>query len=96
MSQYKKYYKKITIPEKKDEKPKKIDLTKPLKIEDKKLSEAHSKLIKNALIIQQRQFENIKRKSTRLKMILEKHNQVIKKKKLENVIDIFKLIKFLD
>lgn len=98
MGEYKKYYKTINtnLSLSHDGKSLKYDLTIPLPIEQKKLDENHEKLIKNALIIQQRQFNRIKDLSPRTRAIITKHNEILRKKSFDKVIDIFKLIVFID
>jgi len=98
-SRYKKYYKDNKIIEgakKKKSTEKKINLNQPLPLKNKKLSANHKKLIKNALIIQQRQFKRISKLNPRTENIIKKHNEIMKRKPLEKVIDIFQLIGFFD
>ena len=98
-SRYKKYYKdnKIIEGAKKNKTvEKKIILNKPLPLKKKELSDNHKKLIKNALIIQQRQFKRISKLNPRTENIIKKHNGIMKAKPLNKVIDIFQLMAFFD
>lgn len=98
-SRYKKYYKDNKIIEgakKKKSTEKKIDLSNPLPLKNKKLSKEHQKLIKNALIIQQRQFKRISKSNSRTEQIFKKHNEIMRVKPLNKVMDIFLLLGFFD
>ncbi len=95
---YKKYRKKnvkiVDLKKKGSQKKSQIlDLSKPLPVGKKELSPEQKRLIKNSMIIQQREFKKIKNKNARSRKIIEKHNEIMKKKSLSKVMDIFNLIK---
>ena len=102
MARYKKYVKPFQMIEgaKKSEdlqakKAKKIDLSKPLPLKNEPLTKEKERLIKNAIVLQQRARARLVSRNAPLEEILRKHNEIMRKKSLTKIMDIFYLISHL-